>query len=36
VLGCEGVFAGDRDALADALETSFTADRPTLIHVEAD
>jgi acetolactate synthase-1/2/3 large subunit len=34
-LGCEGVFAADRDALADALEGSFAAARPTVVHVEA-
>ena len=33
-LGCEGVFAADRDALAEALEQGFRADRPTVVHVE--
>jgi thiamine pyrophosphate-dependent acetolactate synthase large subunit-like protein len=34
-LGCEGVFAGDGDALTDALEKAFAADRPTVVHVRA-
>jgi thiamine pyrophosphate-dependent acetolactate synthase large subunit-like protein len=32
-LGCHGVFAGDRDALDDALERAFAAERPTVVHV---
>jgi thiamine pyrophosphate-dependent acetolactate synthase large subunit-like protein len=32
-LGCHGVRADSRDALDDALEGAFAADRPTVIHV---
>jgi acetolactate synthase-1/2/3 large subunit len=32
-LGCHAVHVEDAAALADALETAFTADRPTLVHV---
>jgi len=32
-LGCHAVHVEDATAFADALETAFTADRPTLVHV---
>jgi acetolactate synthase-1/2/3 large subunit len=36
VLGCEGVTVDDEGALAEALERSFSADRPTVLHVLED
>jgi acetolactate synthase-1/2/3 large subunit len=32
-MGCHGVLADSRDALDEALERAFAADRPTVIHV---